>query len=191
MKKVFIVLIMIVAVSSIFLLAACSKEKAQAPKGQSGATKEKPKKDTKKVAAKKAYDVLSADEASAAMGTSLVESKDPNDANVAPTGPDDSYCAYTNNGGTDDTRRKIFFSLALSSTADGEQLAFNAQKKLAMENANAEIVDNLGNGAYWIPNPGQLVVAKGRYQLLIHIEQPEKGGKDKAMAAANVIIPRL
>lgn len=126
------------------------------------------------------------------MGVSLVESTDPNDENIAPTGPDDSFCAYTNNGGSDDTRRKIFFSLALSSNADGAKIAFDTLKNLAVENADAESINDLGDGAYWTPNPGQLVAVKGRYQLVIAIDQPEaEGKKDKAIAAANIIIPRL
>lgn len=126
------------------------------------------------------------------MGASLVESKDPNDENIAPSGPDDSFCAYTNNGTTGDTRRKIFFSLALSSNADGAKMAFDALKNMAVENADAETIDGLGDGAYWIPNPGQLVAVKGRYQLVVMIYQPEADGKkDKAIAAAKTIVPRL
>ena len=189
MKKFFIVLFTIIIASVILLsLTSCSKEKAQPPKNQPGATKNEPKKDTKVVAVKKACDVFSADEASEAMGVSLVESSDPNDANVAPTGPEDSYCSFTNNGSTDDTRRKIFVSLALSSNANGAKMAFNATKNITPD---AETVNNLGDGAFWNPNNDTLVVVKGRYQLLIHIDQPENGGIDKAKAAANVIIPRL
>lgn len=183
MKKVSIVFLAIMIAGVISLsITSCSKEKAQAPKKQTGASKEKSKKDTK-TSAKKACDVLSADEASKVMGLELVESD--NNPNVVPGGAKASYCGFSNNG-------KFAISVSLLEFPDDGRSGeyFEGMRKLAKEFSNPETVSGLGDDAFW--GGDTLYVLVGRISLAIVIGQSFKeGGLDKAKAAANIIVPRL
>lgn len=141
------------------------------------------------VASKKACDLIDPTEASAAMGVTLGAGASETTGYDAVPGAETSYCGFTNGEPTPDTLRVMTVTLYRFTSASLAAETLKASQELFED---AESISWLGDGAYWSPTTAQLYVVKGDYQLVITIIEPGKGqGRDKAKAAAAIVLPRL